>query len=114
MSDDLRRLAADLAGAKAEVWTIAAVAVEKATRGVERDAKLRAPVRTGNLRSSITSEVRVGPGEVVGEVGPTAEYGAHVEYGTLRMSPRPYMGPAVDVNEPVFLAAFDQIGDLFQ
>jgi HK97 gp10 family phage protein len=34
------------------------------------------------------------PGDLTAEVGPTAEYGAFVEYGTSRMRAQPYMTPA--------------------
>ena len=43
------------------------------------------------------------------EIGPTASYGVYVEYGTRRMSPQPYMGPALEANAPMFEKA---IGDL--
>ena len=45
------------------------------------------------------------------EVGPTAEYGAYVEYGTSRMAPRAYMGPAFDRHAPDLVTAVEQIRD---
>ena len=54
---------------------------------IRDEAKLRAPVRTGFLRSSI----------VVTEDGVEAGayYAGYVEFGTRYMAPRPYLRPAV-------------------
>lgn len=49
---------------------------------VEADAKRKAPVITGNLRSSIQSVVTADSGEIVGEVGTPLIYGNYVEFGT--------------------------------
>lgn len=57
-------------------------AVQKGLLAVERDAKRNAPVDTGRLRSSITHDVSVKAGEVLGRVGTNVAYGAFVEYGT--------------------------------
>ena len=52
--------------------------LQKACLIVENDAKLKCPVDTGALRSSITSEVE---GDV-GMVGTNVEYAPYVEFGT--------------------------------
>ena len=39
----------------------------------------------------------------------TANYSAFVEYGTSRMAPRPFVGPAKERNEPGFVQAIGQI-----
>lgn len=49
-------------------------------------------VQTGNLRSSIRTEVLT-PIQVV--VGPTVYYGKYLEYGTRHMAKRPFMRPAL-------------------
>ena len=60
----------------------------------------RVPYKTGTLRLSISVGRPGGPkgsfmpGDLTAEVGPTAEYGAFVEYGTSRMRAQPYMTPA--------------------
>lgn len=123
-TSQLRHLAFDLSAAPAHVKAKAPAAVRATVFGIERDAKILAPVDTGNLAGSISSEIH-GDG-MGGDVGPTADYGAHVEYGTgphvirakggaLRFtvggrvvfatqvnhpgtSPQPYMGPAFDRN----------------
>ncbi len=71
--------------------------VTKAVRAtaleISAEAKQRAPVLTGNLRRSIYTRHR---SETASRVGVGAEYGPHVEYGTTRMAPRPYLTPAVE------------------
>lgn len=93
-TSDLTRLAADLeaAGPKAEKLT--EVVVGKTGFAVVAGAQAVAPVDTGNLKSSIGVDF---DGDGFGfEAGPTANYGVHVEYGTERMSPQPYMRPSFD------------------
>ncbi len=109
MSDvsELRRLAVDL-GKAASTDTIrkARLAVQKAAADIERIAQLKAPVDTGTLRNSIGSDIR----GLTAEIGPTANYGIYLEYGTYRMRPQPYLGPATDAVEPGFVKAMEQIG----
>ena len=52
--------------------------LEAAALGVERDAKKKAPVDTGRLRSSITHEVE----DTLARVGTDVDYAAFMEYGT--------------------------------
>lgn len=58
------------------------LAVGKACAVVERDAKQKAPKDTGALARSITSEVEVRNGEVIGTVFTPLEYAPYIEYGT--------------------------------
>jgi HK97 gp10 family phage protein len=107
----LERLSVQLQLSGKESPTMAQKAVRKSTLEVERGGKTRAPVDTGNLRNSITSEFAgdARAGTFVGETGPEAYYGIFLEAGTERMAPRPFMGPAFDAVEPSFLAAIDEI-----
>lgn len=57
-------------------------AVGLACAVVERDAKQKAPKDTGALARSITSEVEVKNGEVIGTVFTPLEYAPYIEYGT--------------------------------
>lgn len=76
---------------------------------IERDAKILAPVDTGNLRASISaSDTRDGDTRGI-EVGPSANYGGFVEDGTSRMRPQPYMGPALDRVSPQFVTGMTAI-----
>jgi HK97 gp10 family phage protein len=56
-----------------------ATCVEKAVRDVEAQAKARAAVDTGAMKSSIAGKMT---GRFSGEVAPHVEYAIFVEYGT--------------------------------
>lgn len=63
--------------------------------------RVRAPIRTGNLRGSgfIRPAVPTALG-VSGSWGFSAGYAAYVELGTRYMDARPYMRPAADEEYP--------------
>lgn len=82
--------------------------VAKTAADVSNTAKLMAPVDTGNLMNSIGYDLY----GTSAEIGPTAEYGMFLEYGTSRMPPQPYMKPALDAREGGFLEALSRLGDL--
>lgn len=103
---EVAKLAADLGKAGAKAGALASVAVRKTALDIEASAKAVAPVDTGNLRNSISSDIA----KLHAEVGPTAAYGVYVEYGTSRMAPQPYLGPAFDRHAPGLEAALGQIG----
>lgn len=107
----LNTLAIDLGNAAAGARELAGVAVRKTAADVEADAKLLAPVDTGFLRNSIGTDMREDSGGVEAEIGPTAEYGAHVEYGTSRAAPQAYLGPAFDRHAHELETALTQIAD---
>lgn len=110
---EVSRMALDLEKAAAEVRPKTAKIVAKAANDVETRAKQAAPVDTGNLRNSISTETASDGLSAV--VGPTANYGAYVEYGTASMSPQPFMGPAWDVVEPGFVQALEELaGGVFE
>ena len=108
MNDDLNRLAADLTRAAAAAQYRAPLVVAKAAHDVEAIAKSLCPVDTGFLRNSIGVDLKLT--EVAAEIGPTAEYGAFVEFGTSTQPPAAYMGPALDRVSPGFVQAIEQLG----
>lgn len=108
---EVNRLAVELTQAGGSVGARVSQIVRKAALGVEATAKQFAPVDTGALRASIGVDL-VGDGrfgQVAAEIGPTVDYGAHVEFGTSRQAPAAYMGPALDRHTPGFVAALEQV-----
>lgn len=77
-------------------------ALEAIGLAAEGYAKLRTPVDTGRLRNSISHAVS---GDSA-YIGTNVEYAPYVEMGTVKMSPRPYIKPAVEehINEYKALA----------
>lgn len=72
-------------------------------------AQARVPVDTGFLKGSIGADLAGGGLTWTGDVGPTADYGAYVEFGTWKMAPQPYMIPAQVAVEPGFVAAAEAV-----
>lgn len=111
---EVAKLAADLGQvASGSVGAGAALVVRKTAANVERDAKILAPVDTGNLRNSISTDV-TGDGRhrsVSAEIGPTADYGIYLERGTSHMPPHPFMGPAFDRHADGFTKAMAALVD---
>jgi HK97 gp10 family phage protein len=95
---EMNQLAIDLGNVASRVIPRVNVILRKSAADIERDAKSFAPVDTGNLRSSISSNVL----GLTAEIGPTAEYGVYVEYGTSTQAPAAFVGPAFDRNAPLF------------
>ncbi len=60
-------------------------------------------IDTGTLKGSIRVEME--PRDLVAIVGTDVEYAPHLEFGTSRMAPRPYLGPAAEAVRPSFEAA---------
>ena len=107
-ADQFAQLAVDLEKAGEHVaYQAPRVLVEHANRLAEV-AKQRCPRETGRMANSIWASI-----DMVGlsaEVGPYAYYAPFVEYGTSKMSPRPFMGPSLDEVEPGFLESIAQLG----
>lgn len=119
MSDDftldmaeINTLAVSLTNAAGQVGTRAASVVRKTAADIEGTSKQFAPVDTGALRNSIGYDVTGDGrfGQIEAEIGPTVNYGAHVEWGTSRQAPQAFMGPALDRHTPGFVAALEQLG----
>lgn len=72
---------------------------------LEREAKARCPVRTGNLRNSIKAETHAGGLNAdVGPRKPDGWYAHFLEWGTVKMAARPFMGPAWEAVRPRYIA----------
>jgi HK97 gp10 family phage protein len=110
--EEMNTITAELEADKGAVGRKAAVVVRRYALEVERFGKLFAPVDTGALKNSITTDVEGDGrfGAITASVGPTVHYGKYVEYGTRYMAPQAYMGPALDRVGPSFVAACAAIG----
>ena len=108
---EINQLAVELTQAGGSVGARASQVVRKTALAVEATAKQFAPVDTGALRGSIGVDL-FGDGrfgQVAAEIGPTVDYGAHVEFGTSRQAPAAYMGPALDRHTPGFVSALEKV-----
>ena len=66
--------------------------IRRAARQVERDAKINAPVKTGNLRRGIKIKYANSNSAVVTS---NVDYAVFIERGTRKMLPRNYMNNAM-------------------
>lgn len=56
---------------------------------------------TGRLHQSITSAMPInGPDRYMSVTGSNVPYDKHLEFGTSKMAPRPFMGPSFDEVKP--------------
>lgn len=101
----LNQLTRQLGELGARGSAMARVVLAKTAADIERDAKAFAPVDTGNLQNSISRTVS----EFSAEIGPTANYGAYVEFGTSRHGPAAFVGPAFDRHAGEFVTALGMI-----
>jgi HK97 gp10 family phage protein len=76
--------------------------VGEAAADVEGRAKLAAPVDTGNLKNSISHEQT---DDLTAVVSVGAEYGIHVEMGTVHQPGQPFLTPALEDAREVFAGA---------
>ena len=106
---ELNTLAVDLGKTGPLVVLRAQKVIIKTAHDIEATSKQMAPVDTGALRNSIGVDVY--PLQAV--IGPTVNYAEFLEYGTSRMAPYAFMGPALDRHNPAFFAAMEIIaGDI--
>lgn len=86
-------------------------ALRKGVKAIEKEAKMRAPVKTGLLKNAIKSSAKKGKtaDTVVAKAyvkpgkegkGNPAKYAHLVEFGTSRSAPKPFMRPARDSAGP--------------
>lgn len=114
---EVNELAADLGKAGLGAARKAQQVVAKAAADVQRTGAATAQqlfkpppegASTGATANSIGVDLE--NGGLAASIGPTTSYAAYLEFGTRRMLPRPFMGPALDAVEPSFAAAMGQLG----
>ena len=108
---DMYRLAADLAVASVTSQLKGGNVIAKVAGDIEATAKQLVPVDTGATKNSIGVDMDLTAGNVLtADIGPTTEYAPHLEYGTVQRGPDPFMGPAMDMSTPAFVAAVAALG----
>jgi len=78
------------------------------SRTSDPGAQFGVPVKTGALRASIQKDVRKEKGKIVGVVWTDSPYAEYVEFGTSKMKMRPFMRPALFLNEEAIKGLFDK------
>lgn len=94
-----------------EIGTTAAETIEAATSAmkittgqVQATAKQVAPKRTGYMANNISVEpVKKTATSVTGTVNAKADYSSFVEFGTYKMAAEPFIRPAVNAAQSLFV-----------
>ncbi|GLY08268.1 HK97-gp10 family putative phage morphogenesis protein [Actinoplanes sp. NBRC 101535] len=109
--EELNTVTAEIESASGTIGQRGAAVVKKCGFQVEALAKGFAPVDTGALKNSISTEFDGDGrfGAMTADIGSDLKYSGFVEYGTRRMAPQSYLGPALDRVEPDFVAAAEAI-----
>ena len=111
--DDLNTIAVTLERKAARVGQEAATVVRRGAHQIEALGKQFVLVDTGATRGSISSDF-IGDGRFgafESQTGPTTSYAPFIEWGTERMAPAAFMGPAADIVGPEFVAAMAAISN---
>lgn len=111
--DQINTVGVDLTRAGFVAASRAQKIVTATAHQIEATAKAFAPVDTGALRASIGVDTPAGGGHPTAVIGPTVAYAPYVEWGTARMAPHAFMGPALDRHSPAFTEALSQVTGLF-
>lgn len=109
----LNTIEADLgkAGTRA---SLAGIALVRSTAlAIEGTAKSFVPVDTGATKNSIGTDFPNYGIEHAFEaaIGPTTAWAPYLEYGTSKMAPHAFMGPALDRHSGAFVAAAAELAD---
>lgn len=114
--NELNTLALRLGGAGFTAPRKAGFAIAKTAHDIEATSKTFVPVDTGATKNSIhvaTPDGHALDGTSVNpaaEIGPTTHYAPHLEYGTVKMAPHAFMGPALDRHAPDLAKALGTLG----
>lgn len=115
---DLRRVETALAKIEKETLKAGEMVVRKGSVNVKTDARRRISghPHLPHYPRSITFDVRRGPDEIVGQIGPDKELqqgplGNIIELGTPKNNPpMPHLVPSVDEEAPRFEKAIGDLG----
>ena len=113
----LNELTADLLGAGHRARQEASSIVRETIDDVVGTAKAIVPVDTRRTQTSIHAAAAgtdrpPAAGDLDVEAGPTTHYAPDVEFGTSKMAPAAFMGPALDRHTPQFVERMQRLGGL--
>jgi HK97 gp10 family phage protein len=97
--EGINKVLSELALMEARVQSAAQSVIATYAFRIERTAKRLAPVDTGRLRASITTELK----RLAAEVGTDVEYAPYQEFGTYKMDANPYLRPALNKHKDDFI-----------
>ncbi|WP_270745038.1 HK97-gp10 family putative phage morphogenesis protein [Lactococcus petauri] len=81
--------------------------VKSNTSSMNSKMQKLAPVDTGNMKRSITSELTLGG--LTGKSGPHTNYASYVEYGTRFQNAQPFVKPAFNIQKKVFTKDLERL-----
>lgn len=81
--------------------------VKSNTVSMNKNMQNLAPVDTGNMKRSITSDFT--DGGLSGTTGPHTDYAGYVEYGTRFQEEQPFVRPAFEEQKKVFINDLNRI-----
>ena len=108
---EVASLAAALGRAGPRARLRGSAALRKVAKDIERDAKILAPVDTGDLENSISTTIS--DAGMTAEIGPTVDYAIYQELGTSTQPPQAFLGPASDRHIPLLEQAIARIPEEF-
>lgn len=108
---EIASLAVAIGRAGPRARTSASFALRKVAADIERDAKILAPVDTGDLENSVSTTIS--DAGMTAEIGPTVDYAIYQELGTSTQPPQAFLGPASDRHIPSLESAIARIPEEF-
>lgn len=122
-TSELFNLAVDFPASSARAVFKGSQLVRASAQRVVAHAQQFVPVDTSATKGSIHASTpdggtlgalesgALGRGVIEAEIGPTTEYAPDLEYGTVKMAPHAFMGPALDKVTPDFVAGAAEIAE---
>jgi HK97 gp10 family phage protein len=105
---ELNKLIADLQHGGIITGMRGARLIRETSKAIEGTGKQFAPVRTGQTRDSIGTDLAYDG--LSSTTGPTTSYAPFLERGTSKMAPHAFMGPALDRHSPDFVKGVEDLG----
>lgn len=92
-----------------ELKSLSSDAVRQSTWAIANKMRVRVPVRTGTLLTSIEAIVPVQGLSGSVRIHGDAFYWRHLEYGTVKMTARPFARPSAEEESATFVGRFHEV-----